>query len=238
MKKERSTVRRTLHYYTKATLRHWPYLLLGIITTLGYSFFLSFANPMIVGRIVDIVGGGGVRRGEVMSTFGPYIAAFIAANVLGQICSKTQDYSCFKLQIAVYYDLSLKVFDTLSNQSMTFHNNRYGGSLVSQTSKFTNAYNTLIDTFIYAILPIGFSAIFTVVILMPLVPVYVGILIELPILGQMGYFHMTQAHLNEMYAVALFLALMAFYKHKDNIKRLLSGTERKTYLSHKNREGS
>ena len=180
-KKKGGTVRRTLHYYMGATLRHWPYFLLGIVTTLGFSFFLSFANPMIVARIVDIVGSGRVGRGEIFQVFGPYIAALIAVNVLGQICSKTQDYSVFKLQIAVYYDLSLKVFDTLSNQSMTFHNNRYGGSLVSQTSKFTNAYNTLIDTFIYAILPIGFSAIFTVVILFPLVPVYVGILIGLMI---------------------------------------------------------
>ena len=63
--------------------------------------------------------------------------------------------------------------------------------------------------------------------------IYVGILIELPILGQLGHFKMTQPHLNEMYVVALLLALLAFYKHKDNIKRLLSGTERKTYLKKK-----
>jgi glycerol-3-phosphate acyltransferase PlsY len=29
---------------------------------------------------------------------------------------------------------------------------------------------------------------------------------------------------------------MAFYKHRENIKRLLSGTERKTYLTHKNKD--
>ncbi len=66
--------------------------------------------------------------------------------------------------------------------------------------------------------------------------VYVGILIELPILGQTGHFHMSQAHLNEMYIVAAFLAAMAFYKHKENFRRLLAGTERKTYLSGKNKD--
>lgn len=66
--------------------------------------------------------------------------------------------------------------------------------------------------------------------------VYVGILIELPILGQMGYFGMSQAHLNELYCVAVFLAAMAFWKHRENIKRLVSGTERKTYLSKKKPE--
>ncbi len=65
--------------------------------------------------------------------------------------------------------------------------------------------------------------------------VYAGFMTELVVLGQMGIFGMPQAALNEMYVVAGFLTVMAYYKHKDNIKRLLSGTERKTYLTHKNK---
>ncbi|MDE6944561.1 MAG: glycerol-3-phosphate 1-O-acyltransferase PlsY [Lachnospiraceae bacterium] len=65
--------------------------------------------------------------------------------------------------------------------------------------------------------------------------VYAGFMTELVVLGQMGIFGMSQAALNEMYVVAAFLTVMAYYKHKDNIKRLLDGTERKTYLTHKNK---
>jgi len=63
--------------------------------------------------------------------------------------------------------------------------------------------------------------------------VYVGIMIELVALGQTGYFGMSQAHLFELYAIGLALAVMAFWKHRENIKRLIAGTERKTYLSSK-----
>lgn len=66
--------------------------------------------------------------------------------------------------------------------------------------------------------------------------VYAGFFIELIVLGQLGMFGMSQNLLIEMYIIAGGLTIMAYYKHKDNIKRLLSGTERKTYLSHKNRE--
>ncbi len=66
--------------------------------------------------------------------------------------------------------------------------------------------------------------------------VYVGIMIELVALGQMGQFHMSQAHLNEMYLLAFLLAVLAFWKHRGNIQRLLTGTERKTYLTKKNKE--
>ena len=63
--------------------------------------------------------------------------------------------------------------------------------------------------------------------------VYAGFMIELIILGQMGIFGMSQAYLIEMYVIAGFLTVMAYWKHRENIKRLVSGTERKTYLTHK-----
>lgn len=63
--------------------------------------------------------------------------------------------------------------------------------------------------------------------------VYAGFMIELVILGQRGIFGMAQPLLNEMYVIAGLLTVMAFYKHRENIKRLATGTERKTYLRHK-----
>ena len=65
--------------------------------------------------------------------------------------------------------------------------------------------------------------------------VYTGFMIELVICGQLGLFAMSQAYLIEMYIVAAFLTVMAFWKHKENIKRLLKGSERKTYLFKKNK---
>ncbi|MDE7131783.1 MAG: glycerol-3-phosphate 1-O-acyltransferase PlsY [Lachnospiraceae bacterium] len=66
--------------------------------------------------------------------------------------------------------------------------------------------------------------------------VYAGFFIELIVLGQMDIFGMPQNLLIEMYVIAGVLTVMAYYKHRGNIKRLLSGTERKTYLTHKNKD--
>lgn len=65
--------------------------------------------------------------------------------------------------------------------------------------------------------------------------VYVGFMTQLIISGQMGLFEMTQNQLTEMYLVAACLAIMAFYKHKENIVRLVKGEERKTYLFKKHK---
>ena len=66
--------------------------------------------------------------------------------------------------------------------------------------------------------------------------VYAGIMIQMVVSGQMGLFHTSQGILNEMYIITAFLTIMAYYKHRENIKRLLKGEERKTYLTKKNKE--
>ena len=70
-------------------------------------------------------------------------------------------------------------FDALCNQSMSFHSNRFGGTLVSQTSKFMSAYQLLLETITFPFLPVICSVIFTCAILAPRVPIYVAILMAL-----------------------------------------------------------
>lgn len=52
-------------------------------------------------------------------------------------------------------------------------------------------------------------------------------LIEIIVYGQMGGFGVSGGPLIEMYVIAALLMISAFYKHKENIKRLLNGTENK-----------
>ena len=66
--------------------------------------------------------------------------------------------------------------------------------------------------------------------------VYVTLMIQLVVFGQTGFFAgMTQMELIEMYVVFGCLLILAFWKHRENIKRLIHGNERKTYLSKKNK---
>ncbi len=66
--------------------------------------------------------------------------------------------------------------------------------------------------------------------------VYAAFLIQIIIEGQMGFFGMSQEALIEMYIVAALLAVMAYYKHRENIARLIKGEERKTYLRKKSEQ--
>lgn len=174
-----STTRRTLHYYWQVTRKHLGLFVALMASTFLFVALLSYGNPYVMSLVVDRVSEGSITSDQVFSMYGPYIAALIAINLVGQTASKLQDYTMYKLEIAAAYDLATMSFDALCNQSMSFHSNRFGGTLVSQTSKFMSAYQQLLETITFPFLPVLCSVIFTCAILAPRVPLYVVILMVL-----------------------------------------------------------
>ena len=203
-KKAASTTKRTLHYYWQVTRKHFGLFSLLMVSTFLFVALLSYGNPYVMSLVVDKVSAGPVPSDQVFSAFGPFIFALIAINVCGQAASKLQDYAMYKLQIAASYDLATMSFDALCNQPMSFHSNRFGGTLVSQTAKFMSAYQLLLETITFPFLPVACSIIFTCAILAPRVPVYVAILMALLALYACVSYYMYKRilHLNEQAAGA------------------------------------
>ena len=59
---------------------------------------------------------------------------------------------------------------------------------------------------------------------------YAVALIAMIVRGQMGGYGMDGTHTTEMYVVMSFLTVLAFWRHRANIGRLVSGTESKVFL--------
>ncbi len=113
-----------------------------------------------------------------------------------------------------------------------FYLNFKGGKGIAATAGLLLSFHWL---FTMIAVPLFFGTFFlTHYVSLGSLLVYAGFLIEIVVLGQNGFFQMTQAHLNEMYLLALFLTVMAYAKHRTNIVRLVKGEERKTYLTKKN----
>lgn len=66
---------------------------------------------------------------------------------------------------------------------------------------------------------------------------YTVIMILTVICGQAGVLGLTGPFLIEAYAIVFVMTVMAFVRHKENIKRLKNGTERKTYIKKKGEIG-
>ena len=204
MSKKQSLTMRSLHYYWLATRNHLGLFVALVASTIGFCGFLTYGNPYVMSLIVDRISADPVAPEAVFDVFGPYIAALIGINLAGQTCSKLQDYTLWKLQIAVNYDLATMAFDCLCNQSLSFHSNRFGGTLVSQTSKFMAGYTQLLQTMNFPFLPILCSITFTCLILFPVVPAYAAVLMAmLAVYAVISYLMYKRIlHLNEKAASA------------------------------------
>ena len=100
-----------------------------------------------------------------------------------------------------------------------------GGKGIAATAGLILATNPIM----FLIVALVFSAIVfaTRYVSLGSLIVMVVFVIEVVVYGQMGGFGLTGAPLYEIYAIAVFLAVLGFVRHKANIKRLLSGTENK-----------
>lgn len=56
---------------------------------------------------------------------------------------------------------------------------------------------------------------------------YTVFLIEMVIIGQMGWLDMQASRCYELYIILGLMTVLAWYRHKENLKRLVSGTENK-----------
>jgi len=115
-----------------------------------------------------------------------------------------------------------------------FYLNFKGGKGIAATAGMIIAFHPIF-------LPVGLILFFGALFLTHYVSlgsllVYAGFMIEIVIVGQMGLFGASQMILTEMYIVTALLTIMAYAKHWPNIKRLLRGEERKTYLIKSNKE--
>lgn len=174
--RDKSTTRRTLARFWEVTRLRPGAFVLAIVTSVGYVVLLTYANTYVMGLIVDRVQAAPVPADQVWNVFAPYVVALLVVNAVGQVCSKLQDYSTYLLEINGNYHLARLCFDTLSQQSITFHAGRFGGSLVSQTSRFMAAYSSFVDVITYSVIPTAAAIVATIVTLVPVVPSYVAVL--------------------------------------------------------------
>ena len=103
-----------------------------------------------------------------------------------------------------------------------------GGKGIAATAGFILAINPLM----FVTVALVFLAIvwFTQYVSLGSLIIVTLFVIEVVVYGQMGGFGIEAPMLYEFYVIAVVLAALAFYRHRANIKRLLTGTENKTNL--------
>lgn len=161
----------TLRLFWGTIRNHKKYFIPAMILQPIAIFLTGYAGMLIISLVVNRLTTETIPADQLLTTFWPYIVVFVAAVGTGElILWRLVMYLQWTMNDKVIYELNRKVFDALSEQSMEFHTNRFGGSLVSQANKFTSAFARLGDLYLFNIAPMIYAFVFTFVILVPLLP--------------------------------------------------------------------
>jgi ATP-binding cassette subfamily B protein len=139
-------------------IRTWVALVGSFTTTVIGSFY----GPYIISLVLNQLQTGTITLDGSMSL----IIIYSLTQIYGQIVGWRINILCsWTMETAGQRDLYQRIFSHLAAQSLNFHSDRFGGALVSQTTKLTASFERFWDTIIFQVVPTLASIIAATVIL-------------------------------------------------------------------------
>ena len=215
-------------------------VLARIICLVGGYFFGIIQTSYIYGKLhgIDIreYGSGNAGTTNALRVLGKKAGAVVFLGDLFKsviACSITHIIMNALGIENVYLFVIYTAAGVVLGHNFPFYLNFKGGKGVAASVGLVIAF----DWRIFVICAIVFFGLFFLTHYVSLcsVSAYLAAFISMIVFGQMGSYHMDSYHMIELYIVMGLLTVLAFYRHKKNIKRLLDGTESKIYLSKKNK---
>lgn len=204
-KSEKSkTVGRTLHYFWREIVKYKWYTLGCMIITPIVVFIRAILAPMIFADLIEKASLG-LPVSEILElAFWEVVAFMLLYTVNKLVFEELRLYWCWKMEMLAMYDLAMQCFNTVSEQSMQFHSDRFSGSLVSQSNKFVGSFERLMDVIIWDLWPTLIYIVMVVIILAPQVPWFaVGLILFTAIYAMICTFSFRKiSNLNEEWAAA------------------------------------
>ncbi len=211
-----------------------------VCLVIGYVFGI-FQTAYILGRSkgIDIreYGSGnagttnamrilGTKAGLIVF-LGDMIKSLLALLLVGFLFGKSHPEAIYLLKTWTFAGVVL-------GHDYPFYMNFKGGKGVAVMAGYVFGFH-------WSFIPVGILLFFVPYLTTKFVSLgslllYLGLFIQLIIEGRMGVFGVSGAMLLEIIVIQGFLTAMAWYRHRANIGRLLTGTERKTYIFKRNTE--
>lgn len=122
-----------------------------------------FVGPLIIAQLLSIIQHNQLHDAKNLWTLiALYSVSGLWSSVIGW---RLVLYLVWTFETAMQRDLYAQCFSKLTNQTLFFHSNKFGGSLVSQTNKLVGAVESFWDTIIWSILPLVVSLVGSIVVL-------------------------------------------------------------------------
>ena len=122
-----------------------------------------FVGPLIIAQLLSIIQHNQLHDAKnIWTLIALYGVSELWSSVIGW---RLVLYLAWTFETAMQRDLYAQCFSKLTNQTLFFHSNKFGGSLVSQTNKLVGAVESFWDTIIWSVLPLVVSLVGSIIVL-------------------------------------------------------------------------
>ncbi len=151
-----------IHLFVSTAMTYKYRTVFSIIGAAFTAIVGGFVGPFIIAQLLEDIQFGTVTLVSASGLIIAYIITQIWGEVLGW---RLNMFMTWTMETAAQRDLYRKIFNKLTNQSLSFHADRFGGGLVSQTTKLIGSFERFWDTIIFQVSPSIASIVAAVVIL-------------------------------------------------------------------------
>jgi ATP-binding cassette subfamily B protein len=165
----RAHTRQTLAIYWSAAAQFPVRLGLAMVVPVFTILAAGFVGPYLISLLLTQIQEGAVTWDSAW----PLVAWYAVSQLFGHVIGwRIALYAAWSFQVKAMKRLFERVFTHLTTQSLSFHSDRFSGSLVSQTNKFTGAFETFWDTVVWQVVPVLTTVVAAVTITAFILPWY------------------------------------------------------------------
>lgn len=157
--KKVKNIRRTLHYFWKALMQ---YKIRTILLLLLVPVWIFVSNVVVPYGTSEIIGKLSSGDFEIANYVGILMITIIPAAINNLAVLRAIDWLDWSVDALGGEYLAKLAFDAVINQSMTFHANRFSGSLTSAADKLPAAFIDLKSNFVWDIYPLILTVVFSI----------------------------------------------------------------------------
>ncbi len=122
----------------------------------------ALVAPYILSLFIDKLTAGGITLANSWQLIALYGVLIFCGEV---VVWRLALYFCWTFEVNMQRDLYLRIFNKLAREDLSFHANRFGGSLVSQSSKIIGAAERFWDMIVWSIMPMATTVVGSIVVL-------------------------------------------------------------------------
>ncbi len=129
----------------------------------------GYISPFFLSQFID-----GLQKGNLsLSNSWSLILAYAAILLVSMVVSwRITLWATWKFEVLSGRDMASRIIEKLTSHSLNFHANRFGGSLISQSSKLLGASERFWDVMIWDAVPIVTGILTTIVVMSFIYPPY------------------------------------------------------------------